>query len=380
MKIKRYEAKDINAALQMIKAELGPEAIILSTKRLSKGGGVLGGVKKPMVEVVAGIDYEPQQSIPSKAIQAQNNRPGTAYSQSNNDFSEISSLRTEILSLRKMVQTAVTSRPVSHQTGNRSLDTLTAHLESIGMDNSVICSLLGGVVLDDQGDSGSCTRLKEIVSERLMDQVLVGNSSWQREEFPRVLAFVGPTGAGKTTTAAKLAAVLAMRQGKKVLLVSADNYRIAASEQFKTYARILGVPFVTILKDEELSRMINANRDKDVILIDTAGRNQHNEDHMKEVARYLFAHPAIEGHLVLSATTQNGDMEDIFEKYLSLSVRGCIFSKIDESRFYGPIFNQAVRFRLPIAYFTTGQRVPEDIEVASQKLLKNLLWNGLREN
>ncbi len=73
-------------------------------------------------------------------------------------------------------------------------------------------------------------------------------------------------------------------------------------------------------------------------------------------------------------------IKDIFEKYSSLSVRGCIFSKIDESRFYGPIFNQAVRFRLPIAYFTTGQRVPEDIEAASQKLLKNLLWNGLREN
>ncbi|MFH1147787.1 MAG: flagellar biosynthesis protein FlhF [Pseudomonadota bacterium] len=380
MKIKRYEARDINTALQMIKSELGPEAIILSTKRLNKGGGVLGGVRKPMVEVVAGIDYEPPQSVPSKETQPQINRSRAVYSQTNSNLSEISCLRTEILSLRKMVQTAVTSRQITHQTGNRSLDTLTAHLESIGMDNSVICSLLGGVVLDDQGDSNSCARLQEIVGERLMDQVLVGESTWERGEFPRVLAFVGPTGAGKTTTAAKLAAVFALRQGKKVLLVSADNYRIAASEQLKTYARILGVPFVAILKDEELSRMINANRDRDVILIDTAGRNQHNEDHMKEVARYLYAHPAIEGHLVLSATTQNGDMEDIFEKYSALSVRGCIFSKIDESRFYGPIFNQAVRFRLPIAYFTTGQRVPEDIEAASQKLLKNLLWNGLREN
>ncbi|MEW6326986.1 MAG: flagellar biosynthesis protein FlhF [Thermodesulfobacteriota bacterium] len=383
MKIKRYEARDINTALQMVKSELGPEAIILSTKRVRKGNGLLGGTGKSRVEVVAAIDYEPREtmvntgSLPEK--RSVDYLPGPVNNQLvNSQLPEVSALRAEVASLKRMIQTAVRPRKADGPL-NQAVDTLTAYLESIGLESALVCSLLEGVVLDGGADpAASSDRLRDIVTGRLLDQIILGR--WDAEEVnrPGVWAFIGPTGVGKTTTCAKLAAHFALKEKKRVVLISADNYRVAASEQLKTYAHILGVPFMAVFKDQDLSQAINRNQDKDIILIDTAGRSPHHEEHMQEMARYIYAHPAIEGHLVVSATTQNGVLEDILAKYLPLSVKGCIFSKIDESRFYGPIFNQAVRFKTPIFYFTTGQRVPEDIEAATRKRLTHLLWSELR--
>ncbi len=384
MKIKRYEARDINAAVQMIKSELGPEAIILSTKRLRKGNGLLGGTGKSMVEVVAAIDYEPREpmvntgSLPEK--RSADSLPRPINNQLiNSQLPEVSALRAEVAGLKRMIQTAVRPRKEGGPL-NQAVDTLAAYLESIGLESSLVCSLLEGAALDGGADlAESSVRLRDIVTERLMDQITLGRRDEEKANRPEVWAFIGPTGVGKTTTCAKLSAHFALKEKKRVALISADNYRIAASEQLKTYAHILGVPFTTVFKDQDLSRAIDRNQDKDIILIDTAGRSPHQEEHMQEMARYIYAHPAIEGHLVVSATTQNGVIEDILTKYLALSVRGCIFSKIDESRFYGPIFNQAVRFKVPIFYFTTGQRVPEDIEAATRKRLIHLLWSELRE-
>ncbi|MDD5451071.1 MAG: flagellar biosynthesis protein FlhF [Desulfovibrionales bacterium] len=400
MKIKRYEARDINAAVQMVKSELGPEAIILSTKRLRKGSGLLGGTGKSMVEVVAAIDYEPREPMVNTAFLPEKRSADYLPGPVNNklitsQLPEVSALRAEVAGLKRMIQTAVGPRPemrhggqaglsaVPAQAGgplNQAVDTLTAYLESIGLESALVCSLLEGAGLDGRADPAeSSARLRDIITGRLLDQIVLGRWDEEKANRPCVWAFIGPTGVGKTTTCAKLAAHFALKEKKRVALISADNYRIAASEQLKTYAQILGVPFMAVFKDQDLSRAINRNQDKDIILIDTAGRSPHHEEHMQEMARYIYAHPAIEGQLVVSATTQNGVIEDILAKYLALSVTGCIFSKIDESRFYGPIFNQAVRFKSPIFYFTTGQRVPEDIETATRKRLIDLLWSELHE-
>lgn len=378
MKIKRYEAKDISTALQLIKSELGPDAIILSTKRITKEGSIRSGGKQTVVEVVAGIDYDPQENLIGKEAEGRQ-RLSSIPRQTDHEAGEISSLRGEIVGLKTMLQN-MAGVPQVKPAKDGVVGELTAYLEAIGMEGSLVCSLLGGIVLDDGNSEESAARLRKIVTERLLEQVVLNASSHYGANGPRIWALVGPTGVGKTATAVKLAASFAITQGKKVALISVDNYRIAASEQLRAYARILGLPCQVILRPEELVRAIKLNRDKDVILIDTAGQNQHDDDHIKEVARFIHSHPDIESKLVLSATTQNGDMEDIFHKYMALSVRACIFSKLDESRFYGPIFNQAVRFRLPISYVTTGQKVPEDIEVASNKTMMHLLWSRLRQN
>ncbi len=380
MKIKRYEAKDISTALQTIKSELGPEAIILSTKRLRKGNGLLGGSRKPMIEVVAAIDYEPREpAAGTNSLPVKNN---TSYlsRETSNPLPEICTLRAEIANLKRLIQTTVRpanpAKPLKH-----AVDALTAYLGSIGLEAPLVCSLLEGVALDGKADSAEASgRLKDIITGRLMHQVVLGRLDEEGTHRQRIWAFIGPTGVGKTTTCAKLAAHFALKGKKKVALFSVDNYRIAASEQLRTYAQILGVPFTAIFKDEELSRAIKLNQDKDMILIDTAGRNPHHEEHMNELARYVYSYPTIEGQVVLSANTQNGDMENVLMKYMSLPVKGCIFSKIDESRFYGPIFNQSVRFKVPIYYLTIGQRVPEDIEEATRKRLAHLLWSELRDN
>lgn len=376
MRIKRYEAKDIASALQLIKSELGPEAIILSTKKIMKAGSS-AGEKRTLVEVVAGIDFEPQGNIAGRGT-AEKRSFFSFPKHSDLQLKEITALKAEVLSLKSILQTVVNASSKPAKDG--LLGEITAYLDSIGLERSLIYSLIAGLAAEAGESEEAAVHIKDLISERLLDQIMLDNFFHFENGEPLVWALVGPTGVGKTTTAVKLAAQFALGQGKKVVLISVDNYRIGASEQLRAYARILGLPCLIILKPEELSKAIDLNRDKDLIIIDTAGQNQHSKGNMAELAAFIQCHTAIEAKLVLSAGTQNGDMADIFSKYKTLPVRSCIFSKIDESRFYGPIFNQAVRFRLPVSYLTTGQNVPEDIEMASTTSLIHLLWRRLGNN
>ena len=160
---------------------------------------------------------------------------------------------------------------------------------------------------------------------------------------------------------------LKVEEGKSVGLISVDTYRIAAMEQLKTYATILGVPCIQAFKTKDLRYALNQMAGKDVVLIDTAGQSQYDSDRINELQQMLPPELNIDTHLLLSVTTAETEMNATAEKYAGLNYRSYIFTKTDEARNWGAMINQVITRRRPISYITTGQNVPEDIESADPK-------------
>lgn len=194
---------------------------------------------------------------------------------------------------------------------------------------------------------------------------------------PTIMAFVGPTGVGKTTSIAKLAARCTLQMKKKVTLITIDTYRIAAVEQLKTYAKIMDLPIYVCYSPEEMRKTIANSNDSSLILIDTAGHSQTDLEQVKDLCDYFGDQEDIEVLMVLSATTKSSDLKDISERFGGVGPKRLVFTKLDETTTYGSLLNVAVRTKLPIGYFTTGQNVPDDIETATPAKLARLI---LEEN
>ena len=197
------------------------------------------------------------------------------------------------------------------------------------------------------------------------------------EEGPRIVLFIGPTGVGKTTTIAKLAGRYCVEEKKKVALLTADTYRIAAAEQLRTYANILETPFRIIYTPEELQAAVEDYWDCDCIFIDTAGRSHQNTDQlekMKEMVAALKRPESYQVFLVLSATTKYRDLQKIADCYGKIADFELIFTKLDETEAVGNLLNMKLYTDAPIAYVTCGQNVPDDMEAFNpQKTVKQIL-------
>jgi flagellar biosynthesis protein FlhF len=197
------------------------------------------------------------------------------------------------------------------------------------------------------------------------------------EKRPKVAFFIGPTGVGKTTTIAKIASKFKVEHEKKVALLTADTYRIAAAEQLRTYANILDTPLTIVYAPEDISREIEKFRDYDLVLVDTAGFSHKNDvqrEDMKRLLENLSEEYEREVFLVLSATTKYKDLLEITDIYQEFCQFSLIFTKLDETSAYGNIYNIRMRTQAALSYVTTGQNVPDDIEeVDTQKLVKQLL-------
>jgi flagellar biosynthesis protein FlhF len=204
----------------------------------------------------------------------------------------------------------------------------------------------------------------------------VTSAGQQSDGRPLTLALVGPTGVGKTTTLAKLAAAYRLRQGRKVGLVTADTYRIAAVDQLRTYAGIIGVPLKIVLTPAEIVSACQSLADCDVILIDSAGRSPHDASRLDELRTFVEAVSPHETHLVLSATAGASVLCRSAERFAALSPSRVIFTKLDEAVTLGPLLGVARRIGLRLSYFTTGQEVPDHIELAHADRLARAILAG----
>ena len=188
-----------------------------------------------------------------------------------------------------------------------------------------------------------------------------------------VNAFIGTTGVGKTTTLAKIAAHFVLEQNLKGALITADTYRISAVEQLKKYAEILGLPVEVVYSAADLRKAITRHRSKDFVLVDTAGRSQYNEFQMDELKELLMAHPRMEKHLVVSATTKEQDAAEIIDRFSVCAPNRIIFTKTDETRSIGMVLNLLAQRELPLSFLSNGQSVPDDIIPATAERLAELL-------
>ncbi len=181
---------------------------------------------------------------------------------------------------------------------------------------------------------------------------------------------------GKTTTIAKLAANLTFLEGKDVALITLDTYRVSAAEQLRTFAEIIGIPISVVFTPEDLVLAIEQHRQKDIIFVDTAGRSPYNAEQMQELQEFINAGRPDETILVLSVTTDSNDLINIYQRFQTIGVDKIIFTKLDEACNYGAILNALHEIKKPLAYFTTGQSVPDDIEIPDSLRLAQMLLNG----
>lgn len=201
---------------------------------------------------------------------------------------------------------------------------------------------------------------------------VAANNSWDALGGKKVM-IVGPTGVGKTTTIAKLAAIHALWEKKNILLLTADTYRIAAVEQLRTYAKILGVPMDVIYEAPEIPDILAKHGKPDLVLLDTAGRSQRDTRRLEELRALYDAFLPDTVHLALPANMKYRDMLDVVERMGVVPLSHIIFTKLDETTTYGALLNILLDFARPASFFTTGQNVPNDIEVASGMRLAEML-------
>jgi flagellar biosynthesis protein FlhF len=188
-----------------------------------------------------------------------------------------------------------------------------------------------------------------------------------------VIAMVGPTGVGKTTTIAKIASRAILESKLRVGLINLDSYKVAAADQLATYARIMGVPFRSVSTIEEFQQAVYDFSSLDLVLIDTTGRSQKDQENLLQLKNVLSTAENMRSVLMVSATTRDSDMNDILSRFKIFDPAGLVFSKLDETGVYGSLYNAHKRTGLPLLYFTVGQRVPEDIEVASKERVISLV-------
>ncbi|MGI5310100.1 flagellar biosynthesis protein FlhF [Rheinheimera sp. WS51] len=433
MKIKRFVAKDMRSALTEVKEFLGPDAIILSNKKVAEGVEIVAAIDneakpekmqpKPAPQRVASRfqatvadddEAEPaadslkallarqmqkQQheqgntAVPSQAAAVQNrqtqperapafDRQNTGNTQAvpNLQLSELSklqqqqadfmqkqmdSMRNEMLSMRQLLQHQVSGLMWQDLARREPLRALVIeNLQQLGLSEAM-------------ADQLACFMSEDMNSNDAWDaslELLAGQISTTNDDILRrggVVALVGPTGVGKTTTVAKLAAEFARRHGAdQVALITTDCYRIGAYEQLATFGRIIGCPVKLAKDSEELTLLINQLQQRKLVLIDTAGMSQR-DIHLTEKLATLVnnSHVKIKNYLVLSATAQARVMQESVTHFKRIPLSGCIFTKLDECLSLGEVINVAIQNALAVSYLTHGQRVPEDIAVADAKAL-----------
>ncbi len=225
-------------------------------------------------------------------------------------------------------------------------------------------------------DAGAC---REFLTATVAGLVQTTGPLWQPGQPQKRVSLIGATGVGKTTTIAKLAAE-AIQCGARVALVTIDTYRIAAVEQLKVYGDIMGLPVEVVLSPEQLQEAFRRHRDKDLILIDTAGRSPQDQLRIEELNEFLGQGAGVENCLVLAATTDERLQQRTLQAFSKLPLSRLIFTKLDETDRCGALINLPTSSNLPLAYLTNGQKVPEDIMLAEAQKVAELVMGHETES
>lgn len=380
MKMKKYTAPSIAEAMKLVRADLGDDAVIINSKVVVKKK-FFGLIKQKNFEVLAGIDnidIKPTSlRLPDIETETLSRQENIENEIQNDELtselkSEIADLKSMIQSLhRKSLQTDVPEElvPFINYLKQQELDTelITA------ISDELFVHYKNGV--KDLTEEQMVDIAKEVLTEKI-SSLPFGGISFNRK-FVNVL---GPTGVGKTTTIAKMAARAVLEKKKKIAFITTDTYRIAAIDQLKTYANLLQAPVEVVYNANDYKKAIDKLSNVDIVFIDTAGRNYKEAKYVDDLKNIINFDEDVESYLVLSLTAKEKDMESIIEQFQQIPIEKFIFTKTDETNSIGTIFNLMIKYNKGLAYYTNGQEVPEDIEEANiTKLLDLFFKENLNE-
>lgn len=384
MIIKKFQGKTEEEAIALAKKELGNNVTIMSVKNV-KPKGLFSFLRKPLVEINAAIEEEQEQPTVRPAIkpvkpQILPDEPAPAATPKDKVIEE------KLESLHSLIESQLA------KDNEEEKDTTSS--SSTDDDSVAFMKLIYNTLIDNEVDEKYVNELLDevervktpktsidavlsIIYQKMILMFGQPSSIVPSDSGVRMIFFVGPTGVGKTTTIAKIASKLSVNDKKKVVLLTADTYRIAAAEQLRTYANILDTPFRVIYTADEMVNAVADYKDADYILVDTAGHSHTNaaqRDSMLELINCVDESVDKEVFLVVSATTKYRDLLSIADAYAQLSDYRLIFTKLDETTTLGNLFNLRLHTGADLSYVTCGQNVPDDIEVFSpQSTVKQLL-------
>ena len=415
MNLKRYRVNNIKEALKFIKRDLGSDAMIVSTRQVKENTGAFGLFGKTMLEVTASVSEKKKDnrsSVPAtkvlekyggssetsetvladtfltprnksvlsvrdetrkmmlpiqKELQGIRISLGDLSSQSDGlDKHLMGELKHELGEMRHMMHILATN------TGNitdpdlpENLMLLYQQMKFSGMEERFSRRLVMEAQLNmTTEDIENFAYVKIFIARMLMKIIKITRGLEGLKSPQKILALLGPTGVGKTTTLAKIASEQMLKYKRKVALISVDTNHSSAIEQIRSFAKKIKAPFSVVKYKDELNR-----------IIDTDGCSQRNEKQLYEMRDIFDERGRIHNALVLSATSKDSDMSEVTRKFGCMPIDSIIFTKLDESASYGSLFNHAIRFKKPLSYLTVGQKVPEDIEVASKERMVDLLLN-----
>ncbi|MHB8130197.1 MAG: flagellar biosynthesis protein FlhF [Mobilitalea sp.] len=401
MIIKKFQANTETEAIMLAKEELGKDAIVMNIKTISPRG-IYKLFRKSVVEITAALDEnisyknDRPKAITPTPPQRKPILPDIIYDEEPSDkilkkfgnelATETSAIETKLNNLQIMLEKQMSEKEKGSQekTETKVMETnkniaciqlIYNQLISNEVDekfaNQIITEIEGNLKKDASMDNILASIYQKIILKLGQPKIIeiIGKT-------PKFVFFIGPTGVGKTTTIAKIASKFKVNEKAKVAFLTADTYRIAAVEQLRTYANILGIPLKVIYTEDEMKLAKEEFSDFDLVFVDTAGRSHRNKDQRDDIELLINTIPEDEReiYLVLSATTKYRDLVNITEAYSEIINYNLIFTKLDETSSIGNLFNIRMLTEAPLSYATFGQNVPDDISrVDAQNIAKQLL-------
>jgi flagellar biosynthesis protein FlhF len=402
MKIKKYTAPSMKEALEKVRQELGNDAIILNT-RSNRRGGVLDFMKYAQFEVTAAYDDDPQKKSPlpglpqsiQPASQDEEKRSAGVYTPARivprpsgvgrvpdirvkelTERVEVERIMEDIRELKRSVQSLAENAALADLGGlPRYLADVLQRLQAAGFDEKIakgvtrqLLNELTGAELNDR--AAIVDRAVELLRAPIGEVCTISMGGTR----PRIVAFVGPTGTGKTTTIAKLATEFSLTRGQRVCVLTIDTKRIDAVGQLKSYCRIINIPLLIAYSPDELPGIMPRLAENDIALIDTPGAGPMDRQQMMEMVEFLHRLVPQEVHLTMSVTTSLHEMNRIEKNFNTLKPNRVLFTKLDETDSYGAMLSFAIGSKKNLSYVTFGQNVPGDFSLADPaELLRQCL-------